>query len=343
MNSGRRVIWGVCALIAIIAIGVIGYIVIEGWSFFDSLYMTAITITTVGYDEVHSLTTGGQLFSIFLMFGGVGGAIYTLTGIIQYIIEGNIGTTWWRRRMKNKIARLKGHFILCGFGRVGEEIARTFKEEGVPFVVIENKPDCIARIEEIGHLYLQGDATRDEVLREAGIEHASGLVVAVGSDVDNTYITLSARGLCPNLFIEARASSGEAKTKLDRAGADRVVSPHSIGGRRMAMLAMRPAVVDFIDTVIYSHGREMQLENVDISKNSRLAGLTVKAARNKTGITVLATRKKSGKLLPNPPDEETIEDGDQLILIGTKKRLATLEEVLEGGKPPIKIGEPGDL
>lgn len=333
MNPSRRVLWGVCALIAIIAIGVIGYTAIEGWPFLDCLYMTVITITTVGYTEVHPLTTGGRIFSIFLIIGGVGGALYAITGIVQYIVEGNIGTTWERRRMKNKIAQLKGHFILCGFGRVGEEIARTFKAEEVPFVIIDNEPECIARIDEAGYLHLQGDATKDEVLKEAGIERARGLVAAVGSDTDNTYITLSARGLCPDLFIEARASSEEARTKLKRAGADRIVFPHGIGGRRMAMLALRPAVVDFIDTVTYSRGREMQLENVDIGKNSQLAGLTIKAARSDTGITALAMRKKNEKLLLNPSDEEIIEDGDQLIVIGTKKQLEALEEALEGGKP----------
>ncbi len=332
MKSARRVLWGVCALVTIIAIGVIGYTTIEGWSLFDSLYMTIITITTVGYAEVQTLTAGGRIFSIFLMFGGVGGALYALSGIIQYIVEGNIGTTWWRRRMKTKIAKLKGHFILCGCGRVGEEIARTFRGEGVPFVIVENSPDCITRLEQTEYIFLQGDATSDEVLKEAGIERARGLVAAVGTDTDNTYITLTARGLCPRLFIEARASSKEAVTKLERAGANRVISPQAIGGRRMAMLALRPAVVDFIDTVTYSRGREMQLENVDISQNSRLIGLTIKAARGETGITVLAIRKKSGKLLPNPSDEETIEDGDQLIVIGTKERLAALEEVLQGSK-----------
>ena len=332
MNPLRRVLWGICALAAIIIIGTGGYIIIEGWSLLDALYMTIITITTVGYAEVHPLSTGGQTFSIFLIIGGVGGALYTLTGIIGYIIEGQFGTTLERRGMKTRIAKLKGHFILCGYGRVGEEIARKFKEEGILFVIIDNRPDCIARAEQAGYLYLQGDATSDEVLREAGIGQARGLVAAAGDDADNTYITLSARGLCPELFIEARASSEEAETKLKRAGANRIVSPHRIGGRRMAMLALRPAVVDFIDTVTHGRVREMQLEDVGIGGNSSLVGLTMKAARSKTGIAILATRRKSGKLLTNPHDEEIIEDGDQLIVIGTKERLAALEEAFEGGK-----------
>jgi len=305
---------------------------IEGWALLDALYMTIITITTVGYGETHPLSAGGRIFSIFLIIGGMGGALYIITGITQYIVEGQIGTTWGRRRMKARITKLKGHFILCGYGRVGQEIARTFKEEGTPFLIVDSHPESIAQAEQAGYLCLQGNATSDEVLKEAGIEQARGLVAAVGSDADNTYITLSARQLNSDLFIETRAGSKEAETKLKRAGADRIVYPHRIGGRRMAMLALRPAVVDFIDTVVWARGRELQLENVDIGRNSSLAGLTMKAARSKTGITILAMRKKGGKLVANPPDEETIEDGDQLIIIGTKKRLASLEEALEKGK-----------
>lgn len=332
MSPTRRLSWGGGALVAIIAAGVVGYTLIEGWSFLDSLYMTVTTITTVGYNEVHPLSTGGRIFSIFLIVGGVGGALYTLTGVIQYIIEGNIGTTWGRQRMKTKIAKLKGHFILCGFGRVGEEIARTFKEEGIPFVIIENRPECVARTEETEYLLLRGDATRDEVLKEAGIEHARGLVATLGTDADNTYITLSARELRPDLFIEARASSEEAEKKLKRAGADRIVSPYSIGARRMAMLAMRPAVVDFIDTITRRRGPELQLENVAISDDSSLVGLTVEEARQCSNTNILAINKKSGKLLANPAGKEKIVSGDSLIIIGTKEQLASLELICEGVK-----------
>jgi voltage-gated potassium channel len=234
--------------------------------------------------------------------------------------------------MKVKIAKLKGHFILCGYGRVGQEIARTFSEEKVPFVVIENNEERLAKAEKDGYTCLLADATSDEVLKEAGIERARGLVAALGSDADNTYITLSARGLRPDLLIEARSSSAEAEVKLKRAGADRVISPHVIGGHRMAMLALRPAVVDFIDTVTYRPGRELQLENVDVAGGSSLVGQTMKHIRDQDGITVLAMRKQSGKLLANPPNEEIIGDGDRLIVIGTKKRLAALESIFEGKK-----------
>jgi len=330
MTSVRRVLFGLFILASIIALGAIGYAFIEGWSFFDSLYMTVITITTVGYNEIHPLSTGGRLFSIFLIVGGVGGALYTLTGIIQYMAEGSIITNWGRRRMKNRIAQLKEHFIICGFGRVGEEVASIFKEEDVPFIVIDNRPECIARAEQAGYLSLEGDATHDDVLKEAGIEHARGLVASLGSDADNTYITLSARGLYPSLFITVRASEAKAETKLKRAGADRIVSVTSIGARRMAMLALRPAVTDFLDTISRRRGPELQLENVVVEKDSTLAGLTVADVRQCSRSNVLALTRKTGRILANPSGEEKIDVGDSLIIMGTNEQLTSLEAVCAG-------------
>jgi len=332
MGSLRRLLFALYAFIIIVAIGVIGYMVIEGWTFLDSIYMTITTITTVGFREVHPLSEAGRIFSIFLIIGGVGGALYILTTIMGYLIEGQFDITLGRRRMKNKIARLKKHFILCGYGRVGEAIALTFSEEGTPFVVISNNEEHVARAEKEGYLAILGDATDDDVLEEAGIKRAYGLVSAVGSDTDNTFITLSAREARPDLFIEARSSSPTADSKLRRAGADRIISPHVIGGRRMAMLALRPAVVEFIDTVTSGRGRELHLETVDVVSGSFLIGQTVGQAKGRAGITVLATRKQDGTLLPNPPDEGIIEEGDRLIVIGTRKRLAALEKILTGKK-----------
>jgi len=231
--------------------------------------------------------------------------------------------------MERTIAKLKRHFILCGYGRVGREIARLFAEENVPFVVISKDRDSIADAEKDGHLYVLADATDDEALKQAGIERARGLVATVGSDTDNVYITLSARGLRPDLFIEARASSSAAETKLKKAGADRIISPYSLGARRMAELALRPAVVDFIDTVIYRRGQELLMENIAVGSNSALAGLTVEETHHRTKAAILAISKKGGKLLANPQGEETIESGDRLIAMGTKKQLGALEEICE--------------
>lgn len=234
--------------------------------------------------------------------------------------------------MKTKIAKLKNHFILCGYGRVGEDIARAFKEEGIDFIVVDSRPENIAMAIEAGHLCLEGDATSDKVLLEVGIERARGLVAAVGTDVDNTYITLSARGLCPNLFIEARASTREAETKLKRAGANRVVSPNSIGARRMALLALRPAVVDFIDTVSFRRGRELQMENVVVTEKSTLVGQKVNEIRQQGKVNILAINRKTGKLLSNPTGEESIAAGDRLVIMGTAEQLAAMESLCEGGK-----------
>jgi voltage-gated potassium channel len=330
MSSLRRLLFAIYAFIIIVAIGVIGYMVIEGWSFLDSIYMTITTITTVGFKEVHPLSEAGRIFSILLIIGGVGGALYILTTIMGHFIESQFDLG--RRRMKNKITRLKNHYILCGYGRVGEAIAQTFSEEGTPFVIISNNEQHVAKAEKEGYLAIFGDATSDDVLEEAGIKRAYGLVSAVGSDTDNTFITLSAREARPDLFIEARSSSPESESKLRRAGANRVISPHAIGGRRMAMLALRPAVVDFIDTVIYGRGRELQLETVDVVSGSPLIGQTMGQAKGRIGITALAMRKQDGTLIANPPDEDLIEEGDRLIVIGTKQRLAALEKILTGKK-----------
>ena len=232
--------------------------------------------------------------------------------------------------MENKISQLKDHFILCGFGRVGEEIANIFEEEEVSFVVIDNRPECTTRAEQEGYLFIQGDATSDEILKEAGIEKARGLVAALGSDIDNTYITLSARGLYPSLFITARASDSEAEKKLRRTGANRIVSPNSIGARRMAMLALRPTVMDFLDTISRRRGPELQMENVAIDSNSSLNGLTIEDIRKCSRATVLAINRKTGSLVPNPSLDEKVTAGDSLIIMGTSEQLNTLEAVCEG-------------
>jgi voltage-gated potassium channel len=331
-ETRKRLKRGLIILGSIIAAGTIGYALIEGWSPFDALYMTITTVTDVGYGEIHPLNTAGRIFTIFLIIGGVGGALLALSAFVGYIVEGGIGAQRRKRQMKARIANLKDHFILCGYGRVGEEIARTFADEGVPFVVIDSRPENIAMAEEQGYLTLLGDATSDKTLTEAGVEHARGLVAAVGSDVDNTYIALSARGLRPDLFIEARASDGEAEVKLRRAGANRVVSPNSIGARRMALLALRPAVIEFIDTVSLRRGKqELQMEHMIVPEQSAIIGQTVEQVRHQSKANILLINRKNGKLLSNPANEEKIETGDRLILVGTTEQLTALESLCAGG------------
>ena len=331
MKPFKRLRLGLIILASIIAVGTIGYMHLEGWLFGEAIYMTVITISTVGYGEVHPLSAAGRIFTIALIAGGVSAAALVLTAFIEYLIAGKFRTTLGRRQMKTRMAKLKDHFILCGYGRVGEDIARSFSEEGIPFIVVDSRPDIIAQTEEAGYLYLLGDATSDKALIEAGIERAKGLVAAVDSDVDNTYITLSARGIHRDLFIEARASNEEAEIKLKRAGANRVVSPNKIGARRMAMLAIRPGVADFIDTVTHGRGREMDMENIVAGDTSPLVGQTVEAVRRQSRAIILAISKKTGRLLAYPPGAEAIEVGDLLIVIGTRKQLTALECLCEGG------------
>jgi len=326
MAPQKRFLIAVLGLITIIAIGTAGYAIIEDWSLLDSLYMTVITLATVGYGEVHPLSDGGRIFSIVLILGGVGVMFYTAVAIVQYVVEGHFGSTLGRRRLKEKIQRLKGHFIICGYGRVGQEVASNFKSEGIPFVVIEFRQSAIDRAIKDGCLCLEGNVTSDEVLREAGIERARAIIAAVGDDVDNVYVTLSARAIRPDIFIAARASADDSEHKLRRAGADRVIFPERIGGRRMAMLALRPLVVDFIDTTMHSRERELSLEDIVVGSDSPLAGTTVaEGQRCCGGATVLAVKKGDGSLISNPSVETFIEAGDEVVVSGTKEQLRALE------------------
>jgi voltage-gated potassium channel len=313
-------------LFLVITAGIIGYMVIEQWSFLDALYMTIITISTVGYAEVHTPSAAGKIFSILLIVGGVGVMFYTLTAFVQYFIEGRFRGIFGRHRMKEKIAKLKGHFILCGYGRVGQEVARVFASEGISFVVIDIDQEVVNKATDDGYLSIAGDATSDEVLSDAGIQRARGLVAALGSDANNLYITLSAKGVRPDFLVIARASSEASETNLKRAGADRIILPYRIGGRRMAMLALRPLVIDFVDTTMFSQGREIVLEAIAVGPGSPMVGVTVKQGLECCGaIAILAVKKKDGQLLANPSLETSLELGDELVIIGTREQLRVVD------------------
>ena len=233
-----RLARGVFALAVVVAVGITGYMVVEGWSLLDSAYMTIITLTTVGYEEVHPLSSNGRIFTIFLMVSGVGVMLYVLTSVVNLAVAHEVGSLFRRRKLKTRIAKLKGQFIVCGFGRVGRVVASTLQSESVPVIVVDNEAEALAEAEELGLLSLQGDATRDTDLISAQIDKAVSLIAATGDDGENVYITLTARGLNPGLHVVARASRPEAEEKLRRAGANSVVSPYSIGGREMALTAM---------------------------------------------------------------------------------------------------------
>ena len=331
MTVLKKLIIAAGALVAVIIIGIAGYLIIEGWNFMDALFMTIISITTTGFAEVHPLDTAGRLFTIFLIIGGSSAAVYALTAIAQYVLEGQLGSALWRRKMKNHIGSLKDHFILCGYGRVGQEIAAILSGEKADFVVIEKNPEAIAQAQRDGLMYVAADAVTDIALKDAGIERAKGIIVALGNDSDSTYVILSARQLKPDIFIEARVSAPEAETKLKLAGADRTISPYTIGARRMAMLALQPEVTDFID-IISLKGKDMHLENLTVGEESPLAGKDVGFARTNGKAIILAVNKKNGQLIANPSDTEIIQAGDAIIAMGSRPALRAMEGICENCK-----------
>lgn len=328
INTRWRILKILAAFISIIAIGIIGYMVIEGWNLLDAAYMTVTTLSTVGFREVYELSTAGRIFTIFIIIGGTGTMLYAVSAIVQYLIEGQFADILGRRRMKEKISRLKGHVVLCGYGKVGKEVARVFSNENVPFVVLESDEKTSTEAINDGFLCLKLNATSDDALKEAGIMTAKALVAALGSDADNLYLTLSARSLRPDIFVVARVDNAESEAKLKRAGADRTMSPYGIGGRRLAMLAIKPVVIDFFDTTMDQRGHEITLEEVDIISGSLMDGVTIKEGIGRAnGAHILAVRKKNGRLLANPSGETTLEAGDELVVMGTREQLMGIEKL----------------
>jgi len=332
----RRVWSAFLALGVITAVSVLGYILFEGWSFMDALYMTVITLTTVGYKEVRELDTTGQLWTMALLITGVGTLFYAAVSSVELAVEGAVRGYFERRRVRARINKLNGHYILCGFGRVGRQVAREFALDSVPFVVIDNDPQKVDECLAEGYLALVGDASDDAILEEIGIRRAKGLVAAVDSDADNVFVTLSARKMNPNLHIVARTSSEESAAKLEIAGADRTISPYAVGGRRLASLATQPLIVDFLDIVTRGKkGIEFRLEEFGVPKDSPLANRTIGELKNgdKTGAMILAVLSSEGEFDTTPSAKDAIHPGDTLIVLGTREQVARLETLMAGGEP----------
>ncbi len=315
-------------LIVIVA-GTIGYIVL-GFGVLDALFQTVTTITTVGFREVRPLYTAGKIFTIVLILAGVGTALYAFGVIIETLVEGHLRRDIERRRMERSIARMTGHTIVCGWGRVGRAVADYLAGQGIDVVVVDHDPERLAGVP---HATIVGDVTDDEVLRTAGLMRAKALVTAINTDAENVYVTLSARALRPDLVIVARARTEESEPKLLRAGATRVVNPQRIGGHRIAAAAAQPNVVEFLDVVMHDGSLEFRLEEVSIGAGSRLAGQTLREADlgTTTGALVLALRDPDGAFLANPPVQTCVETGSVLIAIGTQGQLSALRQAAERG------------
>ena len=334
MDPVRHLRFSIAALVTVIAFGTLGYAMIEDWQAFDALYMTIITLATVGFREVHELSPEGKIFTIVLIISGTGIIAYTLSSLIQFTLEGQLRKILGRKKLESRIGKLRDHYIICGYGRIGHLICREFQSRPTPFVIVEQNPNHIERLEREGYMYVEGDATDDETLQAAGIEHAKGLITAVTSDTDNVYITLTARGLNPKLFILARAGEEGAEKKLMRAGASKVISPYTIGASRMAQAILRPSVVDFIELATASEHLALQIEEIRIAADSVLAGknLINSGIRQSMGIIIVGIKESDGKMTFNPPPEKNIEPNSVLIILGERPAISKLEKIAGGGQ-----------
>jgi voltage-gated potassium channel len=317
----------------LLAAGTAGYCALEGWPPLDSLYVTVVTLTTIGYsDDLAPKTAGGKLFTMALALGGVFTLFYLAADFIRAVVSGEVRTLLGKQRMERTLAELKDHLIVCGYGRMGRLVCREFAAQGIKFVVIDRDEEALEDFAVPHGVALEGDATSDGVLRSAGVERARALVAVTPSDADNLYITMSARLLNDRLFIVARAESENAHGKLERAGANRVVSPYVIGGSRVAQAVLRPTVVDFIDLATRTEHFDLQIEEMRLAAHSALVGRTLRDSqvREQFGVMIVAIKKPSGHMVYNPPGEAQLEAGDILIALGHRRQLDELERVASG-------------
>lgn len=306
--------------------GTVGYMLIEGWPLGDALYMTVISLTTTGFQEVNELSPAGRVLTAAVILSGIASLAYVGGRAIQVVIERYLLR---RGRMNKKIHRLRNHVILCGYGRMGRHIAADLAEAGIPFVVIETNEELSHSLEEHGHLYIVGDASADDLLRDAGVEHARGLIAVVSSDAENVYTTLTARSMNPDITIVARALTDESEPKLRKAGADRVIKPYEMVGRRIAQLVIRPAMVEFVETIARSKSDEITMEEITVTSESTLLGVALRdtSIRSKLNVIIVAIRREDEDLLYNPGPDAQFQSGDRLLAIGRSDELAELSVI----------------
>ena len=317
----------VILFLIVTAVGTAGYMVVEGWSPWDAFYMTIISVTTVGYREVHATSFAGQVWTVFVLLAGVSTLFYTASVVMAEIVEGGLRKGLESRRFNRMLEQLKDHFIICGYGRIGGVIADEFQRQGIPYVVVDRDPDRVHAVIARGGMAVEADASREDVLRRIGIERARGLIAAVGTDAENVYTVLTARVLRPDLFIIARIESEDAEPKLKRAGADRVLSPYQLGGVQMAATALRPAVVDFMRLATSSERLDLAAEQIEVKANSRFVGASIRDAnlRQDFGVIVVAIKRAAGHMEFNPAPEAIIGGNDQLVVLGHPDQLKALE------------------
>ena len=317
-------------LCVIILIGTLGYTMIEEWSLFDSFYMTIITIGTVGFREVAELSRFGRFFTIGLIVFGIGVGGYAVANLTSFIIEGQIRYLIRGRKMEKQIIKLKNHIIVCGYGKTGTDIVGELTKLNKQFVVIEKDEQKVEELKEHGLLVLFGDATDDEILEKAGVSRAKGLIASVSNDADNVYIVLSAKGMNPKLRIIALSIDDQSRKKLIRAGADNVVSPYAIAGRRMARLLLTPGIVNFLDVMVQNQELELMIEEVIVQKgsplvNKQLRQSNIKAETN--GAMIIGIKKQDENIIVNPSGETLLEEGLTLFVLGNNAQIEKLNEL----------------
>ncbi len=336
LPSRARIRFVLLSVLAAVLVGTAVFHLFEGWSILDSLYVTVQTVTTVGFGDLTPRTTAGRAFAVVFMMASVGIVLYALTSTVQSIVHSELLTTYGRNR---KMSKLRDHFIICGAGRVGSHLMRSLRAANGTFLVIESDAAKAEALIDLGVPVLARDATLEQSLRDAGVEHARGLAACLPDDADNVYVVLTARDLNPNLHIVARAAEEQAESKLIRAGANRVVAPTIIGGHRMAMALTKPAVGDFLDSIT-ANDLELGFEQVEVNAVSPLVGrkLSETVIRSELNIVVVSIRRDGGELVFNPSGETKIESGDMLIAIGQSESLRSLN-ALAGGRVAELAGE----
>lgn len=318
--ASRPVLGWLLAVVALALIGALGYMVLEGWTFLDGLYMAVTTMTTVGFREVHELDLAGRVWTMLMALSAIGVIFGTVGVVAENVITDVASGRRKAKRMSRMIDGLRGHWVVCGYGRVGSMVASDLLADGYQVVVIDVREDSLQRAEAAGYLVVHGDGATEEVLRQAGVERARGLVAAIDSDAQNVYVTLTARSLNPGLFIVGRAGAETVISKLIQAGADRAVSPYTMAGRRIVNLALRPGVIEFIDAALTRAEVAFSMEEVAAEPGGRLAGRTIGELRAE-GILTLAVLHAPGEYEPTPPDGRLVQPGEHLIVSGATEVL----------------------
>ncbi len=325
-----RLIFIASAILITLFGGTLGFMLIEHYAPFDAFYFTLTTITTVGYGEIYGLSHAGRIFNSFLIFFGVISLLLAVGGMTQTAIELELNQFFGKRRVKSMIDKLKDHYIVCGFGRVGRGAAAELSRAGVPFVIVDRDEDKVERAIRVGMLAVLADSNRDETLMDVGILRAQGLIATLSTDADNLFLLLSAKGLKPSLRVCARIAEETSEQKFRRAGADFVFAPYDITGNRMAQALLKPHVFQFIDFTTTSMGLDVGIEQVRVAPGSEFAGRTLEQMqlRRELGVIVLAIRKADSRMLFNPPAEAEIDGGDFLVVMGEPASLRKLEHML---------------